>query len=81
MEREMALGSGNMPKQEDETPVGYTQVERQTTYLGPGWQWVEPSIWTENMLRALGNGVKKYFADLGLFTMEESRVQEIATRS
>ena len=51
-------------KQETEKPPGYKQVERQTKYLGPGWEWVESSIWTENMLKALGNGVKggKWFS-------------------
>lgn len=53
-----------MSKQEIEKPIGYIQVERQTKHLGPGWEWVESSIWTENMLKALGNGVKggKWFS-------------------
>lgn len=51
-------------KQEAETHLGCIQAKRQTKYLRPGWEWVETSIWTENMLRALDNGVKggKWFS-------------------
>jgi len=60
----MTLESDRISKQEDEIPPGCIEVERQTKHLGSRWEWVESSIWTENMLTALGNGVKggKWFS-------------------
>lgn len=51
-------------RQETDTPIGFTEVKRQTSDLRLRWSWVEPSIWTENMLTALENGVKggKWFS-------------------
>ena len=72
----------NNSKQETDTPIGCIEVKRQTSDLRLRWSWVEPSVWTENMLTALGNGVKggnnSYFADLGLFSMVDARNLEIA---
>ena len=56
------------------------------------WSWTEASIWTDGMLVALENGVKggkwqrirwpnAFFAKRGLFTMETTRVFEVACRS
>jgi len=41
------------------------------------WEWVEPSVWNERMLAALGNGVRggkanAFFAARGLFTLFEA---------
>lgn len=43
---------------------GSTAVKRQTSDLRQRWGWTEESIWTENMLVALENGVKggKWFS-------------------
>jgi len=41
-----------------EGPAGCTVVKRQTSYLRQRWSWTEETIWTENMLTALENGVK-----------------------
>lgn len=51
-------------RQETDTPIGFTEVKRQTSDPRLRWSWVEPSIWTENMLTALENGVKggKWFS-------------------
>ena len=51
-------------RQETDTPTGYIEVKRQTSNLRLRWEWVEPSIWTDNMLTALENGVKggKWFS-------------------
>ncbi len=43
------------------------------------WSWVEPVVWNERMLAALGNGVKggksyAFFADRGLFSLQSARV-------
>lgn len=59
------------------------ETETQSRPREDRWKWVEETIWTENMLTALGNGVKenKYFANLGLFTMETHRANETACRS
>jgi hypothetical protein len=38
------------------------------------WAWAEASIWTERMLAALENGVNRYFADLGLFSLEQAHI-------
>ena len=57
-------------------------------------KWIETSIWTGNMLTALGNGVKGgkwfsliyrlyrniYFAELGLFTSHEAWVLACQSR-
>jgi len=51
-------------------------------------EWIETSIWTRNMLTALGNGVKDsnwfnpstYFAKLGLFTNHEAWVVACQSR-
>lgn len=51
------------PKQEIEIPTR-SKDQRQTRHLKPSWEWVETSIWTDNMLAALDNGVKggKWFS-------------------
>lgn len=51
------------PKQEVENST-INKGKRQTRHLDPRWQWVETSIWSENMLAALDNGVKgnKWFS-------------------
>lgn len=43
---------------------GPTKVKRQTSNLRQNWEWTEETIWTENMLTALENGVKggKWFS-------------------
>ena len=53
----------NTPKQEAEIPTR-SKDKRQTRNLKPSWKWVEASIWTDNMLTALDNGVKgdKWFS-------------------
>jgi len=53
-----------MSKQENEIPPGCIEVKRQTKHLRHRWKWVETSIWTDNMLTALENGVKggKWFS-------------------
>jgi len=50
------------PKQETEAPTDVTQ--RQTSYRRSRWDWAEATIWTDNMLTALENGVKgnKWFS-------------------
>lgn len=50
------------PKQETEAQTD--AVKRQTSDLRQRWEWVEASIWTDNMLTALENGVKgnKWFS-------------------
>lgn len=51
------------PKQETDTqPI--KDLTRQTSNLRDRWQWVEATIWTDNMLTALENGVKgrKWFS-------------------
>jgi len=52
------------PRQGLENSPGCTVVDRQTSYLGQRWGWVEEKIWTKRMLEALGNGVKggKWFS-------------------
>ena len=51
-------------KQGVEDSPGYIAEERQTRHLQQRWGWVEETIWTENMLKALVNGVKggKWFS-------------------
>lgn len=51
------------PKQETEV-ISQKVVHRQTSNLRHHWEWTEASIWTENMLAALENGVKgnKWFS-------------------
>lgn len=52
---------GRIPRQETDTQ---DQDERQTSNLRHRWEWVEATIWTDNMLIALENGVKgrKWFS-------------------
>ena len=52
------------PKQEVDSTPGYIEGERQTSDLRLRWSWTEVSIWTDNMLTALENGVKgnKWFS-------------------
>lgn len=45
------------PKQETEVHT-VKAVERQTSNLRQRWDWTEATIWTDNMLTALENGVK-----------------------
>jgi hypothetical protein len=45
------------PKQETEA-IPINDVKRQTSNLRQKWDWAEATIWTENMLTALENGVK-----------------------
>jgi len=47
-----------------EGSAGCRVVKRQTSYLRQRWSWTEETIWTENMLTALENGVKggKWFS-------------------
>lgn len=51
-------------KQETKTPAGYTEPQGKPCNLRLRWSWVEPEIWTDNMLTALENGVKggKWFS-------------------
>jgi RNA-directed DNA polymerase len=51
-------------KQEVESPPGFIDAKRQTSYLRHRWGWAEESIWNERMLKALENGVKggKWFS-------------------
>lgn len=52
----------NKPKQK--TEVHPDKVKRQTSNLRLRWQWTEATIWNDNMLTALENGVKgrKWFS-------------------
>jgi len=54
----------NGSKQEVESPPGSIADNRQTRYLRLRWDWTEETIWTENMLTALENGVQggKWFS-------------------
>ena len=61
----MTLVSDDKSKQEvSYLSPGFTQVKGQTSHPRPGWEWVESSVWTENMLTTLVNGVKggKWFS-------------------
>lgn len=53
---------GSNPRQESDAP--HDGIKRQTSNLRFRWAWSEPSIWTDNMLTALENGVKggKWFS-------------------
>jgi RNA-directed DNA polymerase len=48
----------NIPKQETEVQSDTTKKLLQTSSLRLRWIWTEASIWTDNMLTALENGVK-----------------------
>ena len=47
-----------MTKQTEEKPAGVPQEAIQAGEIRARWAWVEPSVWTDRMLAALGNGVK-----------------------
>jgi hypothetical protein len=51
------------PKQETDV-LPEKDVKRQTSNLRQKWDWTEATIWTDNMLIALENGVKggKWFS-------------------
>ncbi|MFT4553440.1 MAG: hypothetical protein ACI9S8_002078 [Chlamydiales bacterium] len=49
----MESRSDNMSRQEIEKQTGYTDNIRQTSNLRCRWEWVEPSIWIDDMLTAL----------------------------
>ncbi len=62
--------------QVDPQEKGVSKVSEMTnleTEASPHWSWVETTIWIKRMLAALSNGVKVFFAQLGLFTMKEAR--------
>jgi len=48
------------------------------------WVWTEPSVWTDRMLDAPGNGIsgvkEKYFAKLGLFSLSAALAEESSPR-
>lgn len=50
--------------QETKIPIGCTDSTGKHDNLRSRWSWVEPEVWTDNMLRALENGVKggKWFS-------------------
>lgn len=52
------------PRQGTDTQAGCIEAKRQTRNQRLRWDWVEPSIWNDNMLTALENGVKggKWFS-------------------
>jgi RNA-directed DNA polymerase len=66
-----------MSKQGIETQIRI-EAERQTKYRELHWEWVEGSIWTDNMLIALDNGVKgrKWFSLID--KVQRMRTLEIA---
>ena len=64
MKQESVTSKVAKPKQGVVHPTGSIEEERQTSDLRSRWNWVEKSIWTDNMLAALENGVKggKWFS-------------------
>jgi RNA-directed DNA polymerase len=42
----------------EDKPEAVSEMAKQSGEINSGWEWVEPSVWTERMLTALEEGVK-----------------------
>ena len=63
-------------------PVSRFGRAKQASEIRARWAWAEPAIWTNRMLSALETGVKggiwfewpnRYFAELGLYSLEQAQ--------